>query len=81
MEIVSGIIALFKAFPILDGWFKSLATAYNQWKIASNDKAFTEGLKTLIAEHDQRKLEDAAGMPTGSDPDQEEIIRRPRRPH
>lgn len=81
MEIVGGIIALLKAFPIIDGWMKSLVLAYNQWKIASHDKAFTDGLLVLMAEHDQRKLEDAAGLHAGADPNQDEIVVRPRRPH
>ena len=80
MQIVGGIIALLKALPILDGWFKALVIAYNQWKIASHDAAFTEGMRVLIADHDQRKLEEAAGMGSGKDPDQTDIVTRPRRP-
>jgi hypothetical protein len=81
VEIVGGIIALLKAIPILDQWFGNLAIAYNKWKVESHDKAFAEGMRSLIGEYDQRKLEDAAGMNPGANPDQTEIITRPRRPN
>jgi len=80
MEIVSGIIALLKALPILDRWFKTLVAAYNQWKIEQHDKAFTEGLAMLIAKHDQRAIEKAAGLNQGPAENQDDVQTRPSRP-
>ena len=81
MGTISAILAVLKALPILDSWFKGLVAAYAQWKLASHDKAFSDGLRTLIADHDQRKLEEAAGIKPGPDENQTEIVKRPRRPH
>jgi hypothetical protein len=78
MGIVEGIIALLKAIPILDRAFRDLVSAYNKWKIESHDKAFTEGLKTLISQHDQRELEKAAGLDSGPEADRTDVITRPR---
>jgi len=80
MSVISGILAVLKALPILDGWFKGLVAAYAQWKIAAHDKAFTDGMRELIASGDQRKLEEAAGMNPGPNPDQDGVITRPRSP-
>jgi hypothetical protein len=81
MGTISAIIAVLKALPILDSWFKGLVAAYTKWKIESNDRAFTEGMSTLIRDGDQRKLEEAAGIKPGPDENQTEIVKRPRRPH
>ena len=80
MGIVQGIIALLKAIPIFDKWFHELVAAYSKWKIESHDRAFTEGMRVLLADHDQRKLEEAAGMNPSASPDQTGIITRPRTP-
>ena len=81
MSTIATILAVLKALPILDSWFRDLVSAYSAWKIAAHDAAFVDGMRTLIADHDQRKLEDAAGMGSGPDEDQTELITRPRRPH
>lgn len=80
MDIVAGIIALLKAIPTLDSWMKQLVSAYTQWKLDAHDREFTNALQKLIAEGDQRDLEEAAGMDPGPNPDSSEIITRPRRP-
>lgn len=79
MEIVSGIIALLKAFPILDQWFKGLVMAYGKYRMEKFDRDFAKGMAELIRSHDQRALEEVLGMNPGPSPDQTDIIRRPRR--
>lgn len=78
MEIVSGIIALLKAIPVLDGWFKGLVLAYGKWKVESFDKDFTKAFAMMIKDNDQRLLEEVLGMNPGPSPDQTDIIRRRR---
>lgn len=80
MTTISAILALLKAIPVLDAWFKNLALEYNKWKVEAHDKAFADAMADLL-KGDQRKLEEAAGMNPGADPDQTEIVTRPRGPH
>lgn len=81
MSTIAAILAVLKALPILDSWFSGLVAAYSAWKIAAHDAAFTEGMRVLIANHDQRKLEEAAGIDAGPDENSTELITRPRREH
>jgi len=78
MQIVGGIIALLKALPILDGWFKGLVLAYGKWKLESFDKDFTKAWIVMVRDNDQRMIEEVLGMNPGPSPDQTDIIRRPR---
>lgn len=79
MTVISAILALLKALPILDSWFKQLAVAYMQMKIASHDKDFVEANRALIQDHDQRALEAAAGSSNAGAPalDQTGVHTRP----
>jgi hypothetical protein len=78
MTIISGIIALLKAIPIFDQWFKQLALAYGKWKVESFDKEFTKAFAVMIRDNDQRALEEVLGMPSGPSSDQTDIVRRRR---
>jgi hypothetical protein len=78
MEIVSAILALIKAIPILDQWFKQLALAHGKWKLETFDKEFTKAMAVLIAEKDQRLIEEVLGMRPGPSLDQEDVVRRRR---
>ena len=80
MTTISAILSLLKALPILDSWFKGLVLAYNKYKIEAKDKEFNAAIAELY-KGDQRKLEEAAGMNPGADPDQTDIVTRPRTPH
>jgi len=71
ITILSGIVALLKAVPILDSWFKSLLDLYFQMKLEEHDKAFIEAIRKLIVEHDQRDLERAIGSPNAGKPDKD----------
>ena len=81
MTWVSLILAALKAVPYFDEWFKKLAIAYADWKMSQKDKAFTRGMIELAQKHDQRLLEEAAGLPQAGKPaeDQSEVGTRPRR--
>jgi hypothetical protein len=78
MEVISGIIALLKAIPVLDGWFKGLVLAYGKWKVESFDKEFTKAFAVMIRDKDQRLLEEVLGMPSGPSSDNTDVIRRRR---
>jgi len=78
MEVVSGIIALLKAIPVLDSWFKGLVLAYGKWKVESFDKDFTKAFAVMIKDNDQRLLEEVLGMNPGPPQDMTDVISRPR---
>jgi len=80
MEIVSGIIALLKAIPVLDSWFKKLVLAYGDWKVKSFDKDFTKAYVMMVKDGDQRLLEETLGMRAGPPQDMDGVITRPRTP-
>jgi len=80
MEIISGIIAIFKAIPILDKWFSELAKAYVKWKVEMKDREFIRALDALTVGDDQRDLEKSAGLNDGPAKDRTDVETRPRRP-
>lgn len=80
MSIISAILAILKALPILDQWFKGLVFSYSKYQMEKFDKDFTKGMAELIGKHDQRALEEVLGMNSGASPDQDDIVTRPRRP-
>ena len=80
MEIVSAIIALLKAVPVLDQWFKGLVLAYGKWKVESFDKDFTRAYVMMVKDGDQRLLEEVTGMRAGPPQDMTDVISRPRTP-
>lgn len=76
--IISGILAVLKAIPVIDGWFQSLYTAYFQMKSQEHDQAFVDATRSLIHDHDQRALEEAAtDHPSRPANDQTDVTRRP----
>lgn len=80
MQWISAIIAILKALPILDGYFKQLVMAYGNWKIESFDKEFAKAWVTLIAEKDQRLLEEVLKMQPGPPSNLDETFTRPDQP-
>jgi hypothetical protein len=80
MQWISAIIAIFKAIPILDKYFKDLVLAYGAWKVESFDKDFNKAWLKMIAEKDQRLLEETLGMRAGPPRDMDGVITRPRKP-
>jgi len=79
MEIISAIVALLKAIPILDTWFKGLVMAYGKWKVESFDKDFTKAYLAMVKDGDQTLLEEVLGMSKGPPQDMTDVIDRPRR--
>jgi hypothetical protein len=68
MEIISLLLALFRAIPILDKWFQTLMV---EWFNRSVDKMQTENLaaiKKALSDYDQRELEKAIGNPNAGEP-------------
>jgi len=80
MEYVSIILALLKAVPTFDKWFKSLALAYGKWKLESFDKEFSKAFLIMIRDNDQRLIEEVLGMRAGPPQDMDGVISRPRKP-
>ncbi len=80
MSYLSAILALLKAIPTLNNWFKSLVMAYSKYQMEMFDKDFSRGMAELIKNHDQRALEEVLGMSPGPSDDQTDIITRPHRP-
>jgi len=77
MQWISAIIAIFKAIPVLDSWFRELILAYTNQKF---DKEFTKAWLALIAEKDQRLIEEVLNMQPGLPDDKTDLITRPRTP-
>lgn len=71
LTILSGIVALLKAVPILDSWFKELLNLYFQMKLEQHDKDFIEAIRKIVFEKDQRDLERAIGSPNAGKPDKD----------
>ena len=79
MSIISAILAIFKAIPIIDGWFQQLALAYAAKQLADHETAFAAAHLALIKEHDQTLFEMAIGSHNagGSAMDPRDIKDRP----
>jgi hypothetical protein len=60
---LSLLLAIFKAIPILKGWFDELAAAYVQHEIDAFNEAVREGIRKAVVDHDQRALETTIGSP------------------
>ena len=65
---IAAILAVAKAFPIVDSWLQQLTLAYTKATIAGWDKAIFDGIKTAVIERDQRDLEKAINNPGAGDP-------------
>jgi hypothetical protein len=77
MQWISAIIAILKAIPVLDSMFRELILAYVNQKF---DKEFTKAWLKMIAEKDQRLIEEVLNMKPGLPDDMNEVITRPRTP-
>ena len=63
MTVISSVIAVIKAIPVVKEWFDSLLAMYVRSEIASMKKENREALRKAIDEQDQRDLEKAIGNP------------------
>lgn len=80
MTVISIILGILKAIPILDGWFQSFSAAYVQSRIASLTKENSDAIRKAFQEHDQRDAEKAIGSPNpgeASGQDGAEIVDAP----
>jgi hypothetical protein len=68
LAVVSFLTALFKAFPVMQGWWNALVAAYIQKQADKFDKAVMDGIRKAIYEQDQRDLEKAIGNPNAGKP-------------
>jgi len=80
MEIISAILAIIKAIPAIEIMFQSLTLAYVKQQEEKFDRDFAKASAVLIAEKDQRMLEEVLGMQPGPPQDMADIITRPRTP-
>lgn len=60
---LSLLLAVFKAIPILQGWFESLVAGYIATQIAQMKDENRAAIKKAIETQDQRDLEAALGNP------------------
>lgn len=79
LTIISTVLALLKAIPVLDGWFKQLAIAWADMKLREHDREFAEAHIALMRDRDQTLLEGAIGSPNAGKPgmDNRDIVDRP----
>jgi len=59
--VISAILALAKAIPIINQWIEELTTAYAVSKMAALKKENLDAIRKAINERDQRDLEKAVG--------------------
>lgn len=67
MGILSGIIAVIKAVPIIDKWIEQFCSLYISLKIESMKKENRDAIRKSLAECDQRELEKALGNPNAGE--------------
>jgi hypothetical protein len=58
VRIISAIIALAKAVPVIDKWLSQLVTEFSKWKSEQIKKETAQSVDLGIKEQDQRKIED-----------------------
>jgi hypothetical protein len=58
VKIISAVIALAKAIPIIEKWLSLLMAQYYQWKKEEIKKQTAQNVDLGIKEQDQRKIED-----------------------
>jgi len=80
MEVISAILAIVKAIPAIERMFKGLMLAYVKQQEEKFDREFIKAFAVLIAEKDQRLLEEVLSMKPGLPDDTTDIITRPRKP-
>jgi hypothetical protein len=82
MQVVSLLLAIFKAVPQLKKWWDSLTVAYLTYQDIKLDKEIRVAIKKAINDHDQRDLEEAMrSTKTGEASGKAGTIIRPSRPH
>lgn len=63
MDIISIILGILKAIPIIDSWYQKLSAAYIADAIARMKSENLDAIRKAITNHDQRDLEAAVGNP------------------
>lgn len=66
-SILSLLTAIFKAIPVLKGFWDEMVTAYINSQIATMKKENREAIRKAIYEQDQRDIESAIGSPTAGE--------------
>lgn len=66
--MLAGILAIFKAVPILNSWFEKLVAAYISHQIDSMKAENVAAIRKVLDEKDQRALEKALASPTAGLP-------------
>lgn len=68
MEIFTGILAIFKAIPVLDQWLEKFVTFYVEQKWKAMLEENRAAIRKALVEHDQRDIEKAIGNPEAGEP-------------
>lgn len=58
MKIISALVSIAKAIPIIQEWVKKVLLMYEEWKAKEEKKQTAKDVDLGIKEQDQRKLED-----------------------
>ena len=66
--IFGGLVAFFKAIPILNSWLEQFESWYFRTQVASMKKENRDAIKKAIDEQDQRDLEKVLGNPNAGEP-------------
>lgn len=61
MKIVALILAILKAIPTLDKWYREIMLEYTRQRIAENDKEFRNALEKAKVSGDLKALRDGIG--------------------
>lgn len=64
-QILSALIALFKAFPAMKQAWDDLVSMYVQQEVAKMKKENREAIKKALETHDQRPIEELLGNQAG----------------
>jgi len=79
-SVITIIIGIVKAVPIIDKWLEQLMHAYFLYKVSIMEKENVEAIRKLIEERDQRDFEKAIGSKKPGEPSGDDgavIIDRP----
>lgn len=81
--MLSAIFSWLATIPQLFKLWDQIVFAYMEWRIAENDAQFDSAFKELVAKHDQRAVEIAAGSDNAGKPAiiRDGVEERPRGDH
>lgn len=66
--VISMVLGIIKAIPIVDGWFQELMVAYFDVSVGFMKKENRDAVQKSIVDHDQRPLETVIGSQTAGKP-------------